>query len=78
MTDVEKAAAVVRSLEEKREQCVRRGIELADARAAIALDAHTGNSKARKQLDEINGQIATHASELASYDAALRAAGERP
>jgi hypothetical protein len=43
----------------------------------VALDAHTGDGKARKRLDEINAAVATHASELQSLDAALRAAGEK-
>src|SRR5262249_22398993 len=61
----------------ERAACVQRGVELADERANVALDAHTGNAKARKRLDEINAAIASHASELASYDAALKVAGER-
>jgi hypothetical protein len=45
--------------------------------AGVALAAHTGDKVARKRLDEINALVTTHASELASIDAALRAAGER-
>jgi hypothetical protein len=74
---VEKAETVIADLEAKRAACVKRGTELADERAAVALAAHTGDAKARKRLDEINAAIATHASELASFDAALKAAGER-
>ena len=76
MTEVEKCEATVRDLERKREACVRRGVELADERANVALAAHTGNVKARKRLDEINTAIATHESELASLGAAIKAAGE--
>jgi len=77
MNEVQKSEAVIADLETKRAACVKRGTELADERAAVALDAHTGNVKARKRLDEINAAIATHGSELASIDAAIKAAGER-
>jgi hypothetical protein len=73
---VKKAETVIADLEAKRAACVKRGTELADERAAVALDAHTGNTKARKRLDEINAAIATHESELASLGAAIKAAGE--
>jgi hypothetical protein len=36
-----------------------------------------GDVKSRKRLDDINTALATHASELASIDAAIGAAGER-
>ena len=77
MTEVEKCETTIRDLEAKRAACVKRGTELADERAAVALDAHTGNAKARKRLDEINAAIAAHGSELASFDAAIKAASER-
>jgi hypothetical protein len=77
MTDTEKAESTIRDLEAKRAAAVKRGVELADERAAVALDAHTGNKAARKRLDEINAALAVHSSELASLDAALKAAGER-
>jgi hypothetical protein len=37
---------------------------------------HTGNAKAAKRLGEIHTALATQSSELASFDAALNAAGE--
>src|SRR5262249_18474024 len=77
MNEVQKSKAVIADLETKHAACVKRGTELADERAAVALDAHTGNVKARKRLDEINAAIATHGSELSSIDAAIKAAGER-
>jgi hypothetical protein len=80
MTDnlnLEKATAIVTRLEEKRAECIRQGTDLADERANVALAAHTGDTKAAKRLQEIHQAIATHSSELASIDAALRAAGER-
>jgi hypothetical protein len=58
---VEKAEAVVASLEAKREECVRHGVELQDDRANVALAAHTGDARARKRLDEINAAVAAHA-----------------
>jgi DNA repair exonuclease SbcCD ATPase subunit len=74
---VEQAQDVIAKLERKRAACVRRGTEWADERAATALEAHTGNKAARQRLDEINTALATHASELASFDAALVRAGEQ-
>jgi hypothetical protein len=75
--DVEKAAQIIGELEQKRSACVQRGTELADERANVALAAHTGDAKAAKRLDEIHKAIVVHGSELASLDAALKAAGER-
>jgi molecular chaperone GrpE (heat shock protein) len=69
--------ATLAGLEKKREACVRRGTELQDERANVALAAHTGDAAARKRLDAINRESAEHASELQSLDAALRAAAER-
>jgi chromosome segregation ATPase len=77
MSDLKKAEAVVVQLEQKRSACIARGTELQDERANVALDAYTSDPKARRRLDEINAAVATHASELASLDAALRVAAER-
>jgi chromosome segregation ATPase len=71
------AERVLAELEAKRQQCQRQGVELADARAHIALKAHTGDAEARQRLDQINTTLSQHASELASLDDALRAAGEQ-
>jgi len=77
-TEIQKSETVIADLERKRELCVRRGVELADERSALAYSAHTsGDAKAAKRLAEIHAAIATHASELESFDAALKAAGER-
>jgi hypothetical protein len=76
-SDVEKAKAVIVDLERKREVCVRRGSELADQRANVALAAHTGDQKAAKKLEQIHQAIIVHDGELASIDAALKAAGDR-
>jgi hypothetical protein len=75
--EVKKAEQTLATLEAKRAACVKRGTELADERAAVALSAHTGDAKAAKRLAEIHTAIATHASELASFDAAIKAASER-
>jgi hypothetical protein len=74
---VAKAQSVVAGLETKREAAIKRGTELADERANVALAAHTGDQKAAKRLQEIHQAIAVHGSELASLDAALRAAGQK-
>jgi hypothetical protein len=72
------AQAVVVDLEAKRGDAVRRGTDLADERAAIAFAAHTTqDEKATARLSEIHLAISMHASELASLDAALRAAGDK-
>jgi hypothetical protein len=76
-SDVEKAKEVIAGLEAKREACIKHGTELADERANVALAAHTGDQKAKKRLDDIHQKIVVHVSELASLDAALRAAGEK-
>jgi hypothetical protein len=74
---VTSAQAIVADLEAKRAACVQRGTELADERASVALAAHTGDEQAAKRLQEIHQAIAVHGSELASLDAALRAAGTK-
>ena len=74
---VAKAQSVVADLESKREAAIKHGTELADERANVALAAHTGDAKAAKRLQEIHQQIALHGSELASLDAALRAAATK-
>ena len=74
---VAEAKAVVADLEEKRSASVQRGTDLADERANVALAAHTGDDKAAKRLSEIHTAIAIHGSELASLDAALRAASTK-
>jgi hypothetical protein len=43
---IQKAEAVVTSLEAKRAACIQKGTELADERANVALSAHTGDAKA--------------------------------
>lgn len=77
MTDVEKAEKIVADLEAKRAASIARGTALADERANTAFGAHTGDGKAAKRLEEIHIAIATHASELASLDAALRTATDK-
>jgi hypothetical protein len=78
-TDLEKAEAVVRTIEEKRVQFVRQRSALCDERDDVALRAYIGDVQARKRLDEINTVLATRASgmELASLDAAKRAANKK-
>jgi hypothetical protein len=75
---VQDAQQLIEELKYKRDVCTRRGVELADERAALAFAAHAdGDVRARKRLQEIHDAIARHASELTSIDEALRVAGER-
>jgi hypothetical protein len=74
---VAKAQTIVTDLEAKRELAIKNGTALADERANVALAAHTGDQKAAKRLQEIHQAIAVHGSELASLDAALRAAAQK-
>lgn len=75
---VGKAQEVVADLEKKRAAAVQRGTDLADERSGIAFQAHTtSDEKATKRLREIHEAIAMHGSELASLDAALRAAATK-
>ena len=75
---VAQANAVVTDLEAKRGDAVRRGTDLADERSSIAFAAHTTNDEqANKRLQEIHLAISMHASELASLDAAIRAASTK-
>jgi hypothetical protein len=70
--------ALVAALEQKRLLHVQKGTELADERAAIAFKVHGGDGdpRARKRLDEINHQLAVHASEHESICAAQKTAAE--
>jgi hypothetical protein len=68
---------VISDLEAKRAAAVKHGTDLADERANVALAAHTGDDKAAKRLEEIHAAIVRHGSELASLDAAIRAAGTK-
>jgi hypothetical protein len=55
-----------------------RAIELAEQRKAASYAAHVQHDpESRKQLDAINAEIGTHASELQSFDEALVIAHER-
>jgi hypothetical protein len=77
MNDITKFEGITTEITRKREACVKRGTELADERASVALGAHTGDAKAAKRLTEIHNALALHSSELASLDAAVKAAGEK-
>jgi hypothetical protein len=61
------AEKVIASIEAKREACVRRGIELQDERANVALSAHTGDAKARTRLDVINRESAVRIVPLTGF-----------
>jgi hypothetical protein len=73
---VQAAEKTVSDLERKRAACIARGVELQDERSAVSFAAHADNDeKARARLDQINIALSVHASELASLDSALKAAG---
>lgn len=71
MTEVEKAIATVKTLEDARRKLIQDQAELADERGRVALRAHTGDKKSRTRLDEINIASAKFASEFASIEAAI-------
>jgi hypothetical protein len=77
MTEVEKCETIITELERKRAACMQRGTELAAERDGIALAACTGDAKSVKRLAEIHAAIAVQSSELATFDAAKKAAGEK-
>jgi len=76
-TDVEMAQAVVQKLEQAQRQLAHRGIELTEERQRVSFGAHTGDQRSRARLDKINSEIATHASEVASIEAAIAEADNR-
>lgn len=71
MTEVEKAIATVKTLEDARRKLIQDQAESADERGRVALRAHTGDKKSRTRLDEINIASAKFASEFASIEAAI-------
>jgi hypothetical protein len=77
MSEIEKAKSIVNDLETRKTRHIADGQKLEAERATIALDAFTGNDKARKRLDHINASITTRASELAALEAAIAKAHQR-
>jgi len=75
---VKKAQHQLASLRNKRQAAEQRRLDLETEREAIALSVHgSGHHKEnRKRLDEINLAVATHSSECASIDGAIRAAAQ--
>lgn len=64
-------ADIVR-VERLRDQHIDRGVELAERRRVASYAAHVQHDpESRKQLDAVNAEIGTHASELQSFDDAL-------
>ena len=65
----------LRALEVKRERLIARGESLPELRRGAAFAAHVeGNAEARRALDKVAAEVATHASELASIDDTIAAA----
>lgn len=75
---VESAQRVIAELDARRNGLVERGAELAEQRRSAAYSAHVQHDhEARLTLDQVNAEVATHASELQSVDDALVTARER-
>ena len=77
MTEVEKAIATIKTLEDARQKLIQNQTELADERGRVALGAHTGDQKARKRLDAINTEVVSYAFEMSSIEAAITEAHAR-
>jgi hypothetical protein len=68
----------LQQLEVKRAKHVERGRELPELRAGAAYLAHTERHPgARRTLNQVNAELATHESELAAIDAAISEAKNR-
>jgi hypothetical protein len=69
------AESTLKQLEAKREKLITRGAELPELRRGAAYLAHVQHdAEARRALDKVNAEVATHASELRSIDDAIAAA----
>jgi chromosome segregation ATPase len=81
MAKIETVAAlesVIARLEKQRADLEQRGKTLADVRASLAYSALAdGNDQARAKLDKLNLEAATHSSEIAAVQAAIKTAGQR-
>jgi hypothetical protein len=77
MTDVQKAEQIISELKAKRNEIIELEFSLSKERQSIAFEAHTGDEKARRRLDQINRTAAQHGSELESLDAAIAEAENR-
>jgi hypothetical protein len=76
-SDIEQAEHVLNNLHQKRVALDARGVELGDQRLRLSFGAHTGDDKARKELDAINRESALHDAELRSLDCAIAEATAR-
>ena len=77
-TSVSDAEAAIARLEGKRSELLARGTELATVRASLAYAALAdGDDKSRAKLDKLNIEAATHTSEVAAVEAAIKTANER-
>jgi chromosome segregation ATPase len=75
---VESLEAVIGKLEQQRADLERRSKELANTRASLAYSALAdGDEKSRAKLDKLNIEAATHSSEIAAVQAAIKTANER-
>jgi hypothetical protein len=70
--------SVLANLQTKRARLVERSAELDNERRSAAYHAHVGHdAEARRTLDKVNGEVATHASELQIVDDAIAQAKSR-
>jgi hypothetical protein len=69
VTSVAECEEILKALEAKRAELVARGEKLPGLRRDAAFAAHVEqNAEARKPLDAVSQELATHSSELASLD----------
>jgi hypothetical protein len=70
--------SMLANLQTKRARLVERSAELDNERRSAAYHAHVGHdAEARRTLDKVNGEAATHASELQIVDDAIAQAKSR-
>src|SRR6516162_6780249 len=75
---VETLEAVISRLEQQRADLEQRDKELATIRASLAYSALADHDeKSRAKLDKLNIEAATHTSEIAAVQAAIKTANER-
>jgi hypothetical protein len=75
--DILKAEQIIFQLLEKKKEHLAKGKHLSQLRQEVSFSAHTGDSKARRRLDELISEIVRHDAELVSIDAAIQEAKAR-
>src|SRR5207302_628746 len=77
MNDIEQAEKTLVALRSKRDALVAHGVALGEERTQLAFGAHTGDDKARKQLDAVNREAALNDAEQRSLGCAIAEAENR-